>query len=180
MEVERTRCYPVSATTLVRVLTSREYFQTRHAWSGITEYRFDAFGECEEGFLIRISRPMEIPPEKVPAIASRLVPRSASLVTELCWTRLEQPPFRGRYRFALSGVPVEVAGWMTLQDERAGARQDIALRVNSRVPLIGARLSRLVAGGVDRALESDHRGMLRYIETLPPEEIITTAGEERD
>lgn len=169
MELKRTRLYPVSPETLVQVLTSRDYFEARHAWSGITNHRFEAFGESGEGFLIRICRPLEIKTDKLPGFAARLVPRSADLITELLWTRLESPPFQGRYRFELSGVPVEVRGSMTVTAQQAGeACQEVALRIDSRVPLIGSRIARLVAGGVDRALESDYQGTLRYIETLSP------------
>lgn len=164
MEIERTREFAVAPETLVEVLRSRQYYETRHAWSGITDYRFDAFGEGEEGFLICIRRPMEIARGKLPRFVSSVVPSSSVLVMELCWKRWREPPYQGRYRFALERVPVEVHGSMEISGATHYARQDIRLRIESSVPLLGGRIASMAASGVDRVLDSDYRATLRYIE----------------
>ena len=164
MKIERTREFPVAPETLAEMLRSREYYETRHAWSGITDYRFDAFGEVEEGFLVRIERPLEISKRKLPGFVSALVPSSSTLIMELCWKRWREPPYQGRYRFALERVPAEVQGSMEITGGGQGARQDIELRIHSSVPLLGGRIAGMAASGVDRVLESDYRATLRYIE----------------
>ena len=169
-ELERTREYPVPAPELVRILSSRDYYETRHAWSGISNWHFDAFGETDGGFLIRLHRPLEIRSDRIPSFARALLPRSTTLVTELLWRQTEREPFEGRYRFSLTGVPVEVLGHMKVLGGENGARQRIRLEIDSRVPLIGGRIAALVTSGVDRALESDHRATLRYIDESNPQE----------
>ena len=70
MQFERRRTFPVDAVTLLAALTSRDYYDARHAMSGITHYRYEAFGLTDQGLEIRIAREMEIRSNNVPAFAT--------------------------------------------------------------------------------------------------------------
>lgn len=163
MQVQRVQHYPVSAEALLTVLTARDFFQARHAMSGVQDFHFDVFAEQHDGFLIRIMRDIDIPLEKVPSFARRFLSPRATLVQEFLWYQRRQQPFRARYRFVLGNVPVEVRGEVTLQDHQQGAEQRLAVEVSSQLPLIGRKLAALVGERVDRALDSDYRATLRYL-----------------
>ncbi len=163
VQFERRRTFPVDAATLLAALTSRDYFDARHAMSGITAYRYDAFGPTERGLEIRIAREMEIRSNNVPAFAKRFVGQSATLTTTFLWTRTDRQPYQAQYEFTVGRIPVQVRGTMTLHDDAGGAVQDIRAEITSSVPLVGGKLVELVAGQLDKGLASDYRATLRYL-----------------
>lgn len=164
MRVERHQQYPVSAQTLVRVLTDKAFFERRLGGSE-DNYYFDAFEQTDEGLLIRVHREVAIRSDKVPAVARKFIGSSATLVTEFLWQETGTAPYRAQYLFKLGSVPVEVRGQVRLLDEEGSARQHIIVEVSSHIPLIGRKLVEMVGQRVEKALDSDYRGTLRYLES---------------
>ena len=164
MRVERHQVYPVSARTLVDVLTHQDFFRWRLGARGEDDFHFDAFEQTSEGMLIRVHRELQIKSDRVPAVARRFVGRGATLVTEFLWTETQTQPYQARYLFKLGSVPVEVKGQVRLLDEQGSAHQHIVVEVTSNVPLIGRKLVEMVGERVEKALDSDYRGTLRYLE----------------
>lgn len=164
MEVQRHHDFSLPAPELLEALTSRRYFESRFAMSGIEDYHFDAFEETREGLVIRILRDLELKADNVPSFARRFLGKQYTLVQEFVWTRRDEPPYRARYRFALGNIPVEVHGDVEIEDLGATARQNYRVRVKSSVPLIGRKLEQLVGERVGKALDSDYRGTLKFLE----------------
>lgn len=164
MKLERTRHYPIAPDQLVAMFTSKDYFRLRYRVSGIDDYRFDAFEETSRGFLIRILRDMEIRSNNVPSFARKFVGKNAVLTTEFLWIERENIPYVAEYRFSFGKAPVQVIGRVKIYPEGENSREDIALTIESNVPIIGNRLAALVGEKVDKGLDSDHRGTLKYIE----------------
>lgn len=164
MRVERHQVYPVDAKTLLDVLTHQEFFKWRLGSRGDENYHFDAFEQTDQGLLIRVHRDVEIRTDSVPAIARKFVGRAATLITEFLWTETEQQPYRSRYLFKVGSVPVEVCGQVRLLDEGNEAHQHISVEVSSSVPLVGRKLVEMVGQRVEKALDSDYRGTMRYLE----------------
>lgn len=164
MKVEHQHEFPVAPSTLLEVLTSRAYFEARFAMSGVEEFWFDAYEETERGFLIRVLRELEIRSDKVPAFARRFLGQHYTLTQEFLWTHRDEPPYRAEYRFKLGDIPVTVSGEMKITDENGHAGQQYRVEVDSSVPVIGRKLVGLVSERVDKALESDYRGTLKYLQ----------------
>lgn len=164
MKVEHEHVFPVAPETLLEVLTSRRYFEARFAMSGVDDFRFDAFDETSEGLLIRVLRELEIRSDKVPSFARRFLGRRYTLTQEFLWTQRRDLPYRARYRFKLGDIPVTVHGEMKITDQNGQAGQQYRVEVESSMPVIGNKLVQLVGERVDKALESDYRGTLRFLE----------------
>lgn len=163
MKVERHRDYPVSAKQLMEALTSRHFFEARFSMSGIDDFHFEAFEETDRGLLIRVLRDMELKADKVPSFARRFLGRSYTLVQEFVWTERQTLPYRAEYRFGLGDIPVTVHGEIELEEHDGQARQHYRVSVESRVPVIGRKLAELVGARVEKALDSDYRGTLKYL-----------------
>lgn len=164
MEVQRHHDFSLSASDLLEALTSQRYFESRFAMSGIDDYHFEAFEETRDGLLIRILRDLEISGSNVPSFARRFLGTQYTLVQEFLWKKRDQPPYRAEYRFALGNVPVEVRGAIEIEERDGVARQHYRVRVSSSMPLIGRKLEKLVGERVEKALDSDYRGTLRFLE----------------
>ena len=163
MRVSRHQDYPVTAGKLLEALTHRDYFQWRLGRSSNEDFHFDAFEETPEGLLIRVHRHVEIKADRVPAVAKRFLDNSSLLVTEFLWTEREQLPYRGRYRFHISGGPVTVAGDIRIEEIDGEARQHISVEVTSSVPLVGRKLVAMVGERVEKALDADYHNTLRFL-----------------
>lgn len=164
MRVERHQRYPVDASTLVSVLTHKDYFQWRLGAKEDEKFYFDAFEQTPQGLLIRVHREVAIKTDHVPAVARRFLGKGATLVTEFLWTETEAQPYQARYLFKLGSVPVEVRGQVRIQDEDGQAVQHVVVEVSSGVPLVGRKLVDMVGQRVEKALDSDYRGTVRYLE----------------
>jgi hypothetical protein len=164
MKVEHQHEFEVTPATLLDVLTSHRYFEARFAMSGIEDFWFDAYEETREGFLIRVEREIEIRSEKLPSFARRFLGQRYTLTQEFLWTHRDALPYRAQYRFKLGDIPVTVHGEMRIDDHDGKAAQQYRVQVESSVPVIGRKLVDLVGQRVDKALESDYRGTLRYLE----------------
>jgi hypothetical protein len=163
MKVEHEHEFAVPPSKLLEVLTSRAYFEARFAMSGVDDFWFDAYEETERGFLIRVLRELEIRSDKVPAFARRFLGQHYTLTQEFLWTRRAELPYRAEYRFKLGDIPVTVFGEMRITGENGHAGQQYRVEVDSTVPVIGRKLVGLVSERVDKALESDYRGTLKYL-----------------
>lgn len=165
MNVQRTQRYPVSAETLFRVMTDRDFYDRRFAMSGIDDHRFEAFDRHGDELVIRIVRDVALRADSVPAWARRFVGKPQSLVQEFVWTCSGTPPYRARYRFSIGNVPVDVRGHIEIHDADGQAEQRIRVEVDSRVPLIGGKIAAYAGEKVEKGLDSDYRGTMRYLES---------------
>lgn len=158
------RRYPVDMETLYGMLTSQAFFEQRHAWGRLKDYRFEAFGPEDGGFLIRIVQPITIRLDKVPGFARKFLPGEAELTTEFHWHPIVAGGYQADYRFSLGNVPVRVGGTMALHAEDEHTVQTTRVAVKSSVPLVGRKLESLIAERFEEVLEGDYRHTLRYIE----------------
>lgn len=157
------RQYPVDVESLYSVLTSRDFFECRHAWSRIDEYRFERFGQYGDAFVVRLVQPLSLQIEKLPVLVRRFLPAQADLITEFRWRPCEGG-YQAEFRLRLGGVPASVSGTMTLR--AAGVRtasQEVRACVRSSLPLPGKKLEQRMVARFDRLLESDYRHTLRYL-----------------
>jgi hypothetical protein len=164
MQVERRHDFDVSARELVDAMTSREFFRFRFSLSGVDDFRFDAFEQTDAGFLIRVLRDMEISGGNVPVFARKFLGQTYTLVQEFLWTSLEQSPYRAEYHFYLGNIPVQVKGGIEITERNGRAHQCYRVHVSSSVPVVGRKLVNLVGERVEKALDSDYRGTLRFLE----------------
>lgn len=167
MQLQRCRTFSVPAARLCEVLTSKAFFDARHALSGASQYRYDAFGDTEHGFLVRIVRQLDLSARQVPGFARRFVGESAALTMEFLWTHTQAPPYRAELRCSIGRLPVNVQGSMTIDDEGGAARQTLALDIDSSLPLVGGKLAALVAAQLDKGLQSDYRATMAYLQAHP-------------
>ncbi|MCK0536165.1 DUF2505 domain-containing protein [Alcanivorax quisquiliarum] len=167
MQLQRCRSFAVPATRLFQVLTSKPFFDARHAMSGASQYRYDAFGPTERGLLVRIIRELDLSAKPLPGFARRFVGESAALTMEFLWTHTQAPPYRAELRCSIGRVPVQVHGHMTIADEGGEALQTLALTIDSSVPLVGSKLAAIVAAQLDKGLQSDYRATLAYLQANP-------------
>ncbi|MDX1804176.1 MAG: DUF2505 domain-containing protein, partial [Alcanivorax sp.] len=99
MNVTVDREYDTSVERLFEILTSREYFEQRYAWGKVENYRFDTFGQTDDGFLIRIIQPITIRTDRIPGFARRFLPSETDLLTEFLWHPGGGAPYQADYRF---------------------------------------------------------------------------------
>lgn len=167
MQLQRSRTFAVPAPRLFEVLTSKAFFDARHALSGASQYRYDAFGPTERGLLVRIIRELDLSGRALPGFARRFVGESAALTMEFLWTHTEAPPYRAELRCSVGRVPVQVHGSMVIDDAGGEAQQQLTLTIDSSVPLVGGKLAEVVAAQLDKGLQSDYRATLAYLQANP-------------
>lgn len=164
MKVERIQSYPVSARTLVDMLTDKQFFIARFAMSGIDSYHFDSFERHGDELVIRVCRDVSLRSGSVPVFARKFVGNSYQMVQEFIWTQTEKLPYHARYRFTVGTAPVDVSGFIEITEKDGKAQQYVRVNISAHVPLIGNKIASMLAEKVESGLDSDYRATLRYIE----------------
>lgn len=165
MKVAVDRQFPTGVDRLYEIMTSKAYFEQRFAWGKVHDYRFQAFEQTDQGFLIQIVQPVRIRTDRVPAFARKVLPEQADLLTEFLWhPHGGADAYLADYRFQLGNVPLRIGGLMRLNGDAEQAEQHTRVELTSSVPLVGKKLVSLVAPKVDDALAGDYRHTLRYVE----------------
>lgn len=164
MIVERKLIYPVPARQLIDILTDKDFFKARFEMSNVTNYHFDAFEQQGSEMVIRVRQDVSLRPGNVPVFARKFVGNSYSLLQEYIWTETENEPYHARYRFAVGNAPVDVSGSIVVTEVGGKAQQVIRVSVSSTIPLVGKKITALVADKVESGLDSTYRGTMRYIE----------------
>lgn len=165
MKVQRDQLYPVSADTLFQTMTDRSFYERRFEMSGVDDYHFEAFDRQGDQLVIRVVRDVALKAGAVPGWARKFAGKPQRLVQEFIWTCSDRPPYRARYRFSVGNVPVDVQGRIEISDQNGKAEQRIEVEVDSRVPLIGGKIAAFAGEKVEKGLDSDYRGTMRYLES---------------
>lgn len=167
MKIVQTRTFPVSAERLLALLTSQEFYVSRYNILEVRDYRFKQCELTEAGFVIEISREMEIKADRIPAFARRFVSDKAELSTKFVWQTQGAGPYEGRYSVEMAGAPVAINGVAIITAlEAATCQQKITLDIKSSLPLVGKKLAALLAERVEKVLEEDYQATLRYLDNM--------------
>lgn len=167
MKVVQTRTFPLSAERLLALLTSQEFYISRYNILEVSDYRFKQCEQTDAGFVIEISREIEIKTDRIPAFARRFVGDKAELSTKFVWQTEGEGPYEGRYSVEMAAAPVAISGVAVISALKADTcQQEITLDIKSSLPLVGKKLAALLAERVEKVLEEDYQATLRYLDNM--------------
>ncbi|MDP3892547.1 DUF2505 domain-containing protein, partial [Nocardioides sp.] len=88
----------------------------------------------------------------VPAAARRLVGDEITIVQEEQWHAADA----AQVTMSIPGKPGEISGTTTLRAQGPGTVQHVDLRIQVRVPLVGAKIEAFIASMLEKALDREN------------------------
>ena len=146
--------YSADPGTVFTMLTDEAFLRAKLEARGERNVEVVECRETPEGYRIVTRRTVDL---DVPGFAKKIL-KPANTVTQTdVWSAPGADGSRtGQWQVEAKGVPVTMAGTMTLSGSAEGSVEDINGEVSSSIPLIGGMLANFVGGTAERNLADEH------------------------
>ena len=135
-------------TTVFGILTAESWPQRKaeHLKDGSRLVRREE--KADGGLVLVVSREL---PAGVPGFLERFLPQDGRVVQTDDWGPDEGDGTRsGRWQVEIPGAPAKLGGTMRLEPTAAGSRYVVDGEVQVKVPLIGGKAEKFIAGMVEK------------------------------
>jgi hypothetical protein len=153
MEVSGSHTYPASVDTVIALFGEKstivdKYESMGHRNVEILELEADA-----EVLRIKTSRVVDV---ELPGFAKKALKPTNTMVQTDEWRRHDDGSWVGTFGVEVKGSPVRIDGKMTLAADGEGARHDVTIDVQVKIPLIGGKIADWAGkNDVRRTLDSE-------------------------
>ncbi|CDO09480.1 DUF2505 domain-containing protein [Mycolicibacterium cosmeticum] len=142
--------YEYTAAEVHAAFSEKQYWLARLEKSGCDEISLDVLETGADGG-IEVVTTQTVRPTKLPALVTQFHRGDLTLIREERWT-----PLRGAdsgtgratatIKGDLPGTPARVAATATLFDTTDGARGDVHVTIEVKIPLVGGKLENFIGG----------------------------------
>jgi hypothetical protein len=152
MKIDAANPYPADVEAVAAAMGDPGFLTARAEALGHTPVEILESEARDDGWRIVIRRRV---PLTVPRFARKvLTPRAIATQTE-DWRRSEHG-YRGEFEVKAAGIPGHVAGTATLEPDGMGTVHRISAEVTADVPVIGAKIAKLLADDTLLVIRSEH------------------------
>ncbi len=142
--------YEYTAAEVHAAFSEKQYWLARLEKSGCDEISLDVLETGADGG-IEVVTTQTVRPTKLPALVTQFHRGDLTLIREERWTPLRGADCRtGRatatIKGDLPGTPARVAATATLYDTTDGARGDVHVTIEVKIPLVGGKLENFIGG----------------------------------
>jgi hypothetical protein len=161
MRLQTRHEYAAAPADVFGMLTDAAFLRAKLETRGDTDVEVVECASAADGFRIITRRTVAL---NVPGFAKRFVrPTNAVTQTDV-WSEPDGDGSRtGTWRVEARGVPVTMAGTMTLTRGPRGSVEDIDGKVSSTIPIVGGRLAAFVGGTAQANLAEEHDFARRWL-----------------
>lgn len=170
MEFSTRHDYPAGLDRLWAAFGQPDYPRQKYLALGARSVRLDRFEADEQAIEVELERVVPLDAAQLPAWARRLLGREQALRQHSAWHRVSPDRVEARLEIVPAGLPVQARGIGAIVEQPAGtSRMALDWRVDSSLPVLGARVERLFAQQVRSALDEDHGFTVVYLrQSAPP------------
>lgn len=153
--------YAADPADVFAMLTDEAFLRAKLQARGDTEVEVTECGPTAGGFRIVTRRTVAL---DVPGFAKRIVRPTNTVIQTDSWSAPDADGNRtGTWRVEARGVPVTMAGTMTLGRASGGSVEDIDGEVGCSIPIIGGRIAAFVGGTAQANLADEHDFARRWL-----------------
>lgn len=143
--------YAIPVDTVLRAFTDPDFFQRKYQAQGAGDIRQLSHEHNGNQFAITFSRTIAVG-VNLPAFASKHVPERITLIQTDRWDLAAR---RGTLDIRFDGLPATVKCDMHLTDANGGTEHELEFEITVKVPLIGKKLEKLLAEGLQKTFQRD-------------------------
>jgi hypothetical protein len=166
MRLQARHDYDTDPGKVFAMLSDPAFLRAKLEARGDTAVEVLECGPGPDGYRIVTRRMVAL---DVPGFAKRFLRPSNAVTQTDVWSDADGDGSRpGTWRVEASGVPVTMAGTMTLTGGHGHSVEDIDGAVSSPVPLVGGRLASLVGRTASDNLNAEHAFARRWLAAHTP------------
>lgn len=142
--------YERDADTVMVMFADRAYFERKYEATTIS-YEVLEHERSDEHFRIRckLVMPSHVP---LPGFAKKVLGETMTVIQEDVWDLRSR---KGELKIEMHGAPIHITADMSLEQGEQGAENHVHWHINSRVPLIGGKIAKLVADDIQAKSPED-------------------------
>lgn len=150
MNFEETYRYARDADTVMRMFSDRAYFERKYERTTLS-YEVLEHERSDDHFRIRckLTMPSHVP---LPGFAKKVLGETMTVVQEDVWDLSTR---KGQLKIEMHGAPISINAEMSLEQGENGGENHVQWQINSRVPLIGGKIAKLVADDIQAKSPGD-------------------------
>lgn len=157
--------YPKSVDAVMHLFTDRNYFEQKYALMGCENIRvLDSRRVSGESFHIRVSMRQKAS-APVPGFAQKFISEWQETTQRDSWN---VHTGTGEIEIDVAGVPASITAEMSLYSTGPkSAKNDVVFQVSVKLPLVGAKLEKLIAEDIKAKAAKDHEATLQLLSQAP-------------
>ncbi|HET9258422.1 MAG TPA: DUF2505 domain-containing protein [Pseudonocardiaceae bacterium] len=149
--------YPFSAERVREVLTDQRYVRAKLAAVGGPRAELVSWEQSTGGVTLVLTQ--AIPEDSMPSFLRAMLPSGLTIRRTETWNGAG-----GRVHAVVDGAPGEITGVMRFAPDPAGCVIDAELTAEVQVPLVGAKVEKIVTSNVAALMEKEYRFTLAWME----------------
>ena len=166
--------FPAGLDRLWSVFGHPQYARQKYLAPGATAVRVDQFRSTAAFIEVELERTIPVDKSQLPAWMRSLVGGAQTLRHHTQWRRTDRMHVAAELDVSPVGLPVRARGVASIiETTHESTRMELDWRVESVLPVVGAKVERLFAEQLRDALGADHAFTLEYLRqaylaSLPP------------
>lgn len=168
MKFTVTQDFPAGLDRLWGTFGRPAYVRQKYLALGATAVRLNEFRSTTQVIEVDLERDVPVDLAQLPAWMRSLIGREQTLQHRTQWRRVNRMQVTAEIDVSPVGLPVRAHGVGRIVETATGAtRMELEWRVQSALPVVGARVELLFADQVRAALAEDHQFTLKYLQQTP-------------
>ncbi len=153
MEIKGSHVYPVPVDAVITLLRDEQTTIDKYESMGHRDVTILEFIAKDDMLRIVSSRVVDV---ELPGFAKKALKPTNTMTQTDEWHRADDGSWAGAFNVDVKGAPVRISGTMRLASAEDGARHDVVLDLQVKVPLIGGKIADWVGGrDVQRTLDAE-------------------------
>jgi hypothetical protein len=167
MEFSTTQDFPAGLDQLWAVFGHREYPRQKYLALGATAVRLHRFETTVQSIEVELERDVPLVKARLPGWAHKLLGSEQTLRHCTAWRRIGATQIAAELDITPAGLPLRAHGTGTIVEVGPQTtRMALTWQVDSRLPVMRAKVERLFADQVRAALDDDHRFTVDYLHNV--------------
>ena len=161
--VEAVHEYDHPVEIVYEAFTDPDFYLAKFSGVGARNVEIIASGDDQGVFSVETSR--EVPLD-VPGALKSLLGAWTTVIQSEEWIEGEEDEFLNELNIDSEGVPALLTGTMTLYPSGDGCINEVVMRIDCRIPLVGKKLERFIADSTADQLAAEYDFIQGYLEDL--------------
>jgi hypothetical protein len=161
--VEAVHEYDHPVDTVFEAFTDPEFYLAKFSGVGARNVEIIASGNEDGVFSVETSR--EVPLD-VPGALKSLLGAWMTIIQNEEWIEGEEDEYLNELNIDSEGVPALLTGTMTLYPSGDGCVNEVVMRIDCKIPLVGRKLEHFIADSTAEQLAAEYEFIQEYLEGL--------------
>ncbi|PIE43491.1 MAG: hypothetical protein CSA50_05100 [Gammaproteobacteria bacterium] len=161
MEVTARHVYQASVACVFKTFGTPEDLQAKHESLGARNIEIDQCDLTETKLNLSMHRQV---PTEVPGILKRFLSDWNTVDQTESWSGQPGEGYEGNFHIHIHGVPVTLNGKCILTREGDHSINDVSVKIECNIPLVGKKLAAFIAENCARTMEQEYAFIKQLVE----------------